>query len=67
MIAPKIWFKFLRGNGSNSEIRNSNISSQFTELYGSIYTKITLIQQVKVVAHRVQELKRDNKLLLTRE
>lgn len=59
-ISQRNWIKF-----RNSEFQY--ISSQFKGLSGSMYPKIILIQQVKVVAHRVQELKRYNKLLLTRE
>ena len=59
-ISQRNWIKF-----RDSEFQY--ISSQFKGLSGSMYPKIILIQQVKVVAHRVQELKRYNKLLLTRE
>ena len=59
-ISQRNWIKF-----RDSEFQY--ISSQFKGLSGSMYPKITLIQQVKLVAHRVQELKRYNKLLLTRE
>lgn len=59
-ISQRNWIKF-----RDSEFQY--ISSQFKGLYGSMYPKITLIQQVKVVAHRVKELKSYNKLLSTRE
>lgn len=59
-ISQRNWINF-----RDSEFQY--ISSQFKGLYGSMYPKITLIQQVKVVAHRVKELKSYNKLLSTRE
>ena len=59
-ISQRNWIKF-----RDSEFQY--ISSQFKGLSGSMYPKIILIQQVKVVVHRIQELKRYNKLLLTRE
>ena len=59
-ISQRNWIEF-------RDLEFQYISSQFKELSGSMYPKIILIQQVKLVAHRVQELKRYNKLLLTRE
>lgn len=59
-VSQRNWIKF-----RDSEFQY--ISSQFKGLSGSMYPKITLIQQIKVVAHRVEELERYNMLLLTRE
>jgi uncharacterized protein YecT (DUF1311 family) len=59
-ISQRNWIKF-------RDLEFQYISSQFKGLSGSMYPKITLIQQIKVVAHRVEELERYNKLLLTRE
>ena len=59
-ISQRNWIKF-------RDLEFQFISSQFKGLSGSMYPKITLIQQIKVVAHRVEELERYNKLLLTRE
>ena len=59
-ISQRNWIKY-----RDSEFQY--ISSQFERLTGSMYPKITLIQRIKIVAHRVEELERYNALLLTRE
>lgn len=59
-ISQRNWIKY-----RDSEFQY--ISSQFEGLTGSMYPKITLIQRIKIVAQRVEELERYNALLLTRE
>ena len=59
-ISQRNWIKY-----RDSEYQY--ISSQFEGLTGSMYPRITLIQQIKIVTHRVEELERYNALLLTRE
>lgn len=59
-ISQRNWVKY-----RDSEFQY--ISSQFEGLTGSMYPRITLIQQINIVAHRVEELERYNALLLTRE
>ena len=59
-IAQRNWIKY-----RDSEFQY--ISSQFEGLTGSMYPKMRLIKKIKVVAHRVEELKRHNELFLTRE
>lgn len=59
-ISQRNWIKYL-----DSEFQY--ISSQFEGLTGSMYPKIIMIQRIKIVAHRVEELERYNALLLTRE